>query len=75
MRNILKIYHLKDEALMDLYKRLDKDLRPMPKKPDGSIDPYGLGLEDNDVDALDMPTLAVCIRSNMTKVRPNYWDD
>ena len=24
----------------------------MPKKPDGSIDPYGLGLEDNDVDAL-----------------------
>lgn len=52
MGNILKIYHLKDEALMDLYNRLDKDLRPMPKKPDGSIDPYGLGLEDNDVDAL-----------------------
>lgn len=52
MGNILKIYHLKDEALMDLYRRLDKDLRPMPKKPDGSIDPYGLGLEDNDVDAL-----------------------
>jgi hypothetical protein len=24
----------------------------MPKKLDGSIDPYGLGLEDNDVDAL-----------------------
>jgi len=52
MGNILKIYHLKDEALMDLYKRLDKDLRPIPKKPDGSIDPYGLGLEDNDIDAL-----------------------
>lgn len=52
MGNILKIYHLKDEALIDLYKRLDKDLRPMPKKPDGSIDPYGFGLEDNDVDAL-----------------------
>jgi hypothetical protein len=52
MGNILKIYHLKDEALIDLYKRLDKDLRPMPKKPDGTIDPYGLGLEDNDVDAL-----------------------
>lgn len=52
MGNILKIYHLKDEALMDLYKRLDKDLRPMPKKSDGSIDPYGLGLEDKDVDAL-----------------------
>lgn len=52
MGNIFKIYHLKDEALMYLYQRLDKDLRPMPKKPDGSIDPYGLGLEDNDVDAL-----------------------
>jgi hypothetical protein len=52
MGNILKIYHLKNEALLDLYKRLDKDLRPMPKKPDGSFDPYGLGLEDNDVDAL-----------------------
>jgi hypothetical protein len=52
MENILKIYHLKDEALMNLYKRLDKDLRPMPKKSDGSIDLYGLGLEDNDVDAL-----------------------
>jgi hypothetical protein len=47
-----KIYYLKDEALIDLYKRLDKDLRPMPKKPDGSIDLYGIGLEDNDVDAL-----------------------
>ncbi|MBL7664531.1 MAG: hypothetical protein JNM93_05315 [Bacteriovoracaceae bacterium] len=52
MGNILKIYHLKDEALIDLYNRLDKDLRPMPKKSDRSIDPYGLGLEDNDVDAL-----------------------
>jgi hypothetical protein len=52
MGNILKIYHLKNEALLDLYKRLDKDLRPMPKKSDGNIDPYGLGLEDNDVDAL-----------------------
>lgn len=52
MGNILKIYHLKEDALADLYKRLDKDLRPMPKKADGSIDSYGLGLEDNDVDAL-----------------------
>jgi hypothetical protein len=52
MGNILKIYHLKNEALIDLYKRLDKDLRPLPKKPDGSINPYGPGLEDNDIDAL-----------------------
>lgn len=52
MEKIFRIYQLKEEALLDLYRRLDKDLRPMPKKSDGSIDPYGLGLEDNDVDAL-----------------------
>lgn len=49
---MFRIYQLKDEALLDLYRRLDKDLRPMPRKPDGSIDPYGIGLEDNDVDAM-----------------------
>jgi hypothetical protein len=52
MGNILKIYYLKNEALMDLYKRSDKDLLPMPKKPDGSIDPSGIGFEGNDVDVL-----------------------
>jgi hypothetical protein len=52
MEKIFRIYQLKDEALLDLYRRLDKDLRPMPRKSDGSIDPYGLGLEDNDVDAM-----------------------
>ncbi len=52
MEKIFRIYQLKDEALLDLYRRLDKDLRPMPRKPDGSIDPYGIGLEDNDVDAM-----------------------
>lgn len=52
MGNIFRIYYLKDQALLDLYKRLDKDLRPLPKKLDGSIDPYGPGLEGNDVDAM-----------------------
>lgn len=52
MSTILKIYHLKDEALNDLYRRLDKDLRPLPKKSDGTVDSYGKGLEGNDVDAL-----------------------
>ena len=52
MEKIFRIYQLKDEALLDLYRRLDKDLRPMPRKSDGSIEPYGLGLEDNDVDAM-----------------------
>lgn len=57
MEKIYKIYHLKNEALIDLYKRLDKELRPMPKQPDGSLDLYGLGLEDNDIDALIKPVL------------------
>ncbi len=52
MEKIFRIYQLKDEALLDLYRRLDKDLHPMPRKSDGSIDPYGIGLEDNDVDAM-----------------------
>lgn len=52
MGNILKIYQLKDKALMDLYKRLDKDLRSLPKKADGTVDVFGEGLEDNDVDAM-----------------------
>lgn len=52
MEKIFRIYQLKDEALLDLYRRLDQDLRPMPKKPDGTIDLFGAGLEDNDVDAL-----------------------
>ena len=52
MGNIFKIYHLKDEALLDLYTRLDKDLRPMPKKSDGTIDQYCAGLINNNIDAL-----------------------
>jgi hypothetical protein len=52
MEKIFRIYQLKDEALIDLYRWLHKDLRPMPRKSDGSIDPYGMGLEDNDVDAM-----------------------
>lgn len=52
MNNLTKIYTLKDEAQKQLYEWLDVEVRPLPKKSDGSIDPYGQGLVDNDVDAL-----------------------
>lgn len=52
MNNLTKIYTLKVEAQNQLYEWLDKEVRPLPKKSDGSIDPYGHGLVDNDVDAL-----------------------
>lgn len=52
MKNLTKIYTLKDEAQNQLYEWFDKEVRPLPKRPDGSIDPYGQGLVDNDVDAL-----------------------
>lgn len=51
--NVLpKIYTLKDEAQTELYIWLDKDLRPLPKNQDGSVDEYGDGLVDNEIDAL-----------------------
>lgn len=51
MNNMTKIYTLKNEAQNQLYEWLDKEHRPMPKKVDGSIDPYGPGLVDNEIDA------------------------
>lgn len=51
--NILpKIYTLKDEAQAQLYEWFDKEVRPLPKKDNGKIDPMAEGLLDNDVDAL-----------------------
>ena len=47
-----KIYTLKDEAQSQLYIWFDKEVRSLPKRSDGSIDPYGIGLVDNDIDAL-----------------------
>ena len=51
--NILpKIYTLKDEAEMQLYDWFDKEVRPLPKNADGTINTMGKGLVDNDIDAL-----------------------
>lgn len=47
-----KIYKLKEEATKELYQLFDKDIRPLKKKEDGTIDHYAAGLVDNDVDAL-----------------------
>ncbi len=52
MSSLTKIYTLKDEALVQLYIWIDKEVRPLVKKPDGAIDQYGAGLIDNDIDAL-----------------------
>lgn len=47
-----KIYTLKDEAQEQLYEWFDKEIRPLPKRPDGTIDPFSDGFVDNDVDAM-----------------------
>lgn len=40
------------EARLDVYKFIDSQYKPMPKKADGSIDEYAKGLGNNDIDAL-----------------------
>lgn len=47
-----KIYTLKNEAQSELYNWFDKEIRPLPKNPDGTINEFADGLVDNDIDAL-----------------------
>ena len=47
-----KIYTLKDEAQAELYQWFDKEIRPLPKNSDGTINKFAEGLVDNDIDAL-----------------------
>lgn len=47
-----KIYTLKDEAQTELYQWFDKEIRPLPKNSDGTINEFAEGLVDNDIDAL-----------------------
>ena len=47
-----KIYTLKNEAQSELYNWFDKEIRPLPKNPDGTIHEFADGLVDNDIDAL-----------------------
>lgn len=48
----LKILTLMLEARLEVYKFIDSQYKPMPKKGDGSIDEYAKGLGNNDIDAL-----------------------
>jgi hypothetical protein len=47
-----RIILLMFEAKSEVYRLIDKHHRPMPKKSDGTIDEYGPGLANNDIDAL-----------------------
>lgn len=47
-----RILTLMLEARLEVYQLIDFHYKPMPKKPDGSIDDYGKGLGNNDIDAL-----------------------
>ncbi len=47
-----KIYTLKEEACQELYKWFDKEIKPLSKKSDGTIDEFADGLVDNEIDAL-----------------------
>ncbi len=47
-----KILTLMLEARLEVYQLIDSHYKPMPKKPDGSIDEYAKGLGNNDIDAL-----------------------
>lgn len=47
-----KILTLMLEARLEVYKFIDSQYKPMPKKADGSIDEYAKGLGNNDIDAL-----------------------
>lgn len=40
------------EARLEVYKFIDSQYKPMPKKADGSFDEYAKGLGNNDIDAL-----------------------
>ena len=49
---MIKIYTLKDEAKIEAYQFIDKYLRKLPRKPDGSFNELTDEFGDNDVDAL-----------------------
>ena len=48
----ISIIDLEEEAENEVYAFIDKYLRPLPKKNDGTIDKDAKGFQHNDVDAL-----------------------
>lgn len=49
MSNIIT---LKDEAKLEIYKYIDKEMRKLPKAENGEFDEFQEGYQDNDIDAL-----------------------
>lgn len=49
MANILT---LKEEAKLEIYNYIDKNIRPLPKGENGKFNEFAPGFNDNDVDAL-----------------------
>ncbi len=47
-----RIVTLMFEDRLEVYQLIDSHYRPMPKRPDGTIDEYAKGLGNNDIDAL-----------------------
>ena len=43
-----RIVTLMFEARLEVYQLIDSHYRPMPKRPDGTIDEYAKGLGNND---------------------------
>lgn len=44
-------FTLSDEARDEAYAYFDKEIRPLPKDTNGKINPFAIGLENNDIDA------------------------
>jgi hypothetical protein len=46
------LYNLKSKARLEIYEYIDKNIRKLPRKEDGTFDEISGGFHDNDVDAL-----------------------
>lgn len=49
---MVKIYTLKEEAKIEAYEFIDRNLKKLPRSEDGSFNEFADGFADNDVDAL-----------------------
>jgi len=49
---MVKIYTLKEEAKIEAYEFIDRNLKKLPRNEDGSFNEFADGFADNDVDAL-----------------------
>jgi hypothetical protein len=49
---MVKIYTLKEEAKIEAYEFIDRNLKKLPRNEDGSFNEFADGFADDDVDAL-----------------------